>query len=125
MLNVEKSRWGNVKKPLSVELTIRHQEPNLEYRGSVTYANEDTREFGFSGALDGKPYAMSRSFGDGTITLQRVDALSFQSTFRTADGQTTETARTTLARDGKTMTRQLTVQSPEGKKSWTEIYEKR
>lgn len=124
-LNVSRSKWGNLNKPVSVVLTIEHQEPNLSYHGFVLYANEDQRDFGFSGAIDGKPYAMSRSFGEGEIVLVRVNDRTIESTFRTADGNYVETARTTVSRDGLTLQRQLKLVSPEGTKKWTEIYERR
>lgn len=124
-LNVARSKWGNVNRPVSVLLTIDHQEPKLSYHGSVLYANEDQREFGFSGAIDGKPYPMSRSFGEGEITLVRVNDRTVDSTFRTYDGNYIETARTTISRDGQTLERQLKLVSPEGTKKWTEIYERR
>jgi hypothetical protein len=124
-LNVEKSHWSSATKPVSVVLVIDHHEPQLKYTGTVTYANEDERSFGFDGAFDGKPYRMSRSFGEGSITLHRVDAWTVESSFRSDDGQFTETAHTTISRDGKTLTRKLTARSPGGNTSWTEIYEKR
>lgn len=124
-LNVDKSRWGATTKPFSVVIVIDHHEPAIKYKGSVTYANEESRAFGFAGAFDGKPYKMSRSFGDGEITLRRVDGLTFDSTFRSDDGQYIETARTSMSRDGKMLTRKLTVKAPDGTKSWFEVYEKR
>jgi len=122
---VEKSRWGQASRPSSVVIVIDHHEPEIQYHGAVTYINEDTRAFGFTGAFDGKPYKMSRSFGDGMITLRRVDEYTFDSTFRTGDGLYTETARTSISRDGKTLTRKLTVRSADGSKSWVEVYDKR
>jgi hypothetical protein len=124
-LNVEKSRWGSASKPFSVVIVIDHREPRIQYHGDVTYANEDERTFGFSGAFDGKPYRMSRSFGDGMITLRRLDESTVDSTFRTDDGLYTETARTSISRDGKTLTRKLTMRAPDGNTSWTEVYDKR
>lgn len=124
-LNVEKSKWGGMTKPVSVALEIVHKEPMLNYHGVVMYANEDTREFAFSGALDGTEYAMSRSFGDGMITLRRIDAWTVESTFRTPDGLYRETAQTTISRSGRTLTRRLRLHSPGGRKSWTEVYERR
>jgi hypothetical protein len=123
-LNVAKSSWGGVNKPLSVILEIVHKEPMLNYHGVVQYASEDTRDFAFSGALDGSSYAMSRSYGDGMITLRRIDAWTVESTFRSNDGLYTETAQTTVSRSGRTLTRRLRVQGPEGRKSWTEVYER-
>ncbi len=108
-----------------VVLTIDHKEPNIEYRGSVVYANEDSREFGFFGAFDGKPYAMSRSFGSGSIVLKRVDGLAFDSVFTTEDGRYAEKTRTDLSRDGKTLTRQIRLESKDGNKSWTEVYDRK
>jgi len=124
-LNVDKSTWGTATRPQSVIVVIEHNEPNLQYRGTVTYANEDARDFGFSGAVDGKGYAMSRSYGEGTITLRRMDPWTIESVFKTEDGGSIETARTAISRDGKTLTRRLRLQSPEGVKTWTEIYERR
>lgn len=124
-LSVEKSKWGSANKPVSVVLTIEHNEPSIHYHGNVTYANEDERPFAFSGSFDGKPYPMSRSFGEGLITLSRLDPHTVESVFRTNDGAFTETARTTISRDGRMLTRLLRVTSPEGTKKWTEIYEKR
>lgn len=124
-LNVSRSKWGNVNKPVSVMLTIDHQEPKLSYHGTVQYANEDERDFVFSGAIDGKPYPMSRSFGNGEIVLVRVDGRTIDSTFRTPEGNYVETARTIVSRDGRVMERRLKLVSPEGTKRWTEIYERR
>lgn len=124
-LNVGKSRWGSMAKPISVVMTIEHREPRLDYHGVVQYANEDTREFTFSGSMDGSAYAMSRSFGDGMITLRRIDAWTFESVFRTTDGRFVETAQTTIARSGRTLTRRLRLQAPDGRKNWTEHYDRR
>ncbi len=124
-LNVEKSRWGSATKPVAVVVVIDHHGDEIQYHGSVTYANEETRAFGFGGMFDGKPYRMSRSYGDGEITLRRVNLSTFDSVFHSDDKQYMEMARTSVSRDGKLLTRKLTVRSPEGSKSWTEIYDKR
>lgn len=124
-LNVNKSHWGSTPKPHSVVLVIDHKEPSLEYHGTVVYANEDAREFGFFGAFDGRSYAMTRSFGSGSITLKRIDGQTFDSVFRTEDGRSVEKTRTILSRDGKTLTRQIRVESADGSKNWTEIYDRR
>lgn len=124
-LNVEKSKWGSVNKPHSVVLAIEHNEPNLHYHGVVVYANEEDRTFGFSGAFDSKAYPMSRSFGDGEIVLTRIDSVSFDSVFRSADGVTVETTRTTISRDGKTLTRSVKLKSASGTQKWLEVYEKK
>lgn len=123
-LNVEHSRWGQMRKPISVVLHITHHEPYLKYSGEVLYANEDVRDFSFDGAVDGKEHAMTRSFGPGRIIIHRVDLTTILSVMKSDDGQYVETARTSMTQDGKRMTRSLRLQSPEGVKTWTEIYEK-
>ena len=123
-LNIEKSHWGSKPKPLSVVLVIEHKDPALQYRGTVTHGNEDTRDFSFIGAIDGKEYPMVSSIGPGSAVLRRVDANTFESAFRSADGTRLETARTSLSRDGKSLTRQIHQQTPEGTRTWTEVYER-
>lgn len=124
-LNVEKSQWGTVKKPHSVVLIIEHRDPALRYHGSVVYASEESRDFAFDGALDGKEYAMTRSYGPGLITLKRLDAFTFESVFTSEDGLYVENTRTTVSMDGRTLTRRYRLRSPEGVKTWTELYERR
>ena len=123
-LNVDKSEWGSAKKPQSVVLRIEHAEPALRYSGSVTYLNEDVRDFTFDGAIDGKAYSMTRSYGAGTVVLRRIDAATFESVFRTDDKTYVETVRTTLLRSGRDLTRRVHLETPQGSTSWTEIYER-
>ena len=123
-LNVEKSHWGSKPKPQSVTLFIEHNEPMLRYRGTVTHTNEDTRDFTFEGTIDGRPYSMMGSGGMGTVVLRRVDLNTFESVFRNADGSYIETARNSLSRDGRLLTRQIRLRTPEGTETWTEVYER-
>ena len=123
-LNVDKSEWGSAKKLQDVVLHIEHKEPALRYSGSVTYLNEDTRGFTFDGAIDGKAYPMTRSYGSGTVVLRRIDALTFESVFRTNDNAYVENVRSTLSRGGRDLTRRVRLETPQGSTSWTEIYER-
>lgn len=121
-LNVEKSSWGTRPKPLDVLLHIRHREPTLAYSGVVFYSSEDARPFAFSGAIDGKPHPMDRSFGTGTVILRRIDAVTFESVFRSSDGDSVETTRTTVTLDGRTLTRRIHLESRGMTSDSTEIY---
>ena len=121
-LNVDKSQWGVAKRPQSVVLHIEHAEPALRYSGSVAYLNEETRDFAFEGAIDGKAYPMTRSYGTGTAVLRRLNANTFESVFRTDDGTYVETARTTLSRNGRDLTRKVHLETSEGSTTWTEVY---
>lgn len=124
-LNVAKSNWGKKAKPQSVEVTIEHSEPDLKYSGVAVDAQEHTRHFEFAGKIDGKEYPVAREYGEGKITLKRANPATLNSEFRSTDGRFVERATTTLSKDGKTLTRQMRLKSPDGNLSWTEIYEKR
>ena len=125
-LNVEKSRWGKHPKPHSVVVNIVHNEPALKYSGIAVAANgEDTREFSFEGAIDGKEYLITGAFGEGKIAIRRVSPTTTASVFKSNDGNVVETATTTVSADGRTLRREIKVKGPEGEMSWTEIYERR
>lgn len=123
-LNVERSRWGKVQKPVSVVLQIQHAEPHLTYSGTVIYSNEDMRTFAFDGAIDGREYHMDRSYGSGSIVTRRLNSQAIKSVFHSEDGRFTETATTTISAGGTVLTRQLQVDGPGGRRSWTEVYDK-
>lgn len=123
-LNVEKSHWSHGARPGDVVIMIETRGDQIKYRGTVIYSSEDVRIFEFDGAFDGKPYRMSRSYGDGYIRLHRVDAYTFEATSLTDNGRYSETTRTTISRDGKSLTRKVSVQSVDGNQSWTEVYNK-
>lgn len=125
-LNVEKSKWGDVQKPVSILVTVNHKEPEIKYSGTMVYAGgEDTRTFAFSGAIDGKEYPMTRSFGDGKVSTTRVNPRTTASVFRSNDGRWEENIRTTISRDGKEMRRSIHRKGPEGELEWTEVYERK
>jgi len=101
LLNLQRSRYGNLRKPLAIVIQIDHNEPALSYAGSITSADEDTREFGYVGAIDGKQYPVGRSYGDGKIVFRRHDRYTLISVFKSDDGKYAETARTSVSADGK------------------------
>jgi len=124
-LNIQKSRWGNVQRPFSILVTVEHKEPVLKYSGTMVYSGgEDTRTFAFSGAIDGREYPITRSFGKGKIVIQRINNWTIEAKFRSDDGQRSEVVRTSLSRDGKVMRRSIRRNGPEGELSWTEVYER-
>ena len=67
---------------------------------------------------------MTRSYGVGSAVLRRIDGSTFEAVFRTADGEYVETARTSLSRNGATLTRKVQLKTPQGSSAWTEIYER-
>ncbi len=125
-LNLDKSSWGQVQKPLAITVTIEHREPAIRYTGTIVYAaGEDTRTFSFQGAIDGKEYPITRSFGSGKIRIRRVNARTTESVFRSDDGQWEEVTRTSISVDGKTLRREIRRKGPPGELRWTEVYDKR
>lgn len=124
-LNVERSKWGQVPKPVSIIVTIDHKEPAISYTGTMVYVDgEETREFDFDGAIDGKEYPLTRNFGEGKIVVQRVNDATITSEFKTDDGKWQESVRTTVTRDGKVMRRMIERKGPSDNLAWMELYEK-
>jgi len=122
-LNIEKSKWGKVKKPTSVMLEIQHNDPALKYWGRVVDADSEGREFHFEGAIDGREYPTHGAFADGKIAFQHKPGYIVVSTFRSNDGLLSETAETSVSPDGKSLTRRVRLIRPDGELKWTEIYD--
>jgi hypothetical protein len=124
-LNVKKSSWSAMRKPEMVVLQIQHHEPELRLEGTVEHANEESRHFAFAGAVNGKDYPAQRSYGNGTVSIRRVNELTLTSTFRSSDGQYVEVTEIAASRDGHTLTQRIHLTTPSGKRAWTEVYERR
>ena len=124
LLNVEKSRWDGVQAPVSLVLEIDHKEPRLKYHGHITYASGRERDFYFDGALDGKDYPMTRSYASGLVSLKRFELHTFKSEFRSTDGRYVESAEVRLSVNSRRLTRKVRLDTPEGARSWTEVYER-
>ncbi len=131
-LNVAKSRWGKHPKPTSAEVTIEHHEPAFKYSGTIIFPNgvnteggEDARTFTFNGAIDGNSYPVGGTLAEGSMAFRRVSANTIESNFQAADGKLTETARTTISGDGKTLIREMRAKNPTGETTWTELYDRK
>lgn len=129
-LNVAKSRWGKHPKPISSVVTIEHHEPALKYSGTLHFQDgesggEESRTFGFDGAIDGKEYPVTGNLVDGKMVFRRVSPNSITSDFKSNDGKVLETAKTTISADGKTLYRDMRAKGPNGEISWAEVYDRR
>jgi hypothetical protein len=121
-LNVERSSWGRKRKPQSVAVTVEHNEPALKYFGTVTDDIEGGgRPFKLEATVDGKEYP----YREGKISIRRIDSHTTVSAYRSDDGTIVENARTTLSKDGRTLTRQIEAKGPDATMKWTEVYERR
>jgi hypothetical protein len=123
-LNVAKSDWGKKPPPQSVVVQVQHNEPELKYSGTSVNQEGGESAFDFAGTLDGRERPSEGSYGPGKITLKRVNPFTISSEFRTNDGKYSENTVTTVSQDGKTVTRRMSVDGPDGKASWTEVYDK-
>src|SRR3954453_11441080 len=119
-LNVERSKWGKMKKPQNVDVTIEHNEPTFKYSGTVTSEGEPVHTFEFSGAIDGKMYPVNDTYGPGMLSIKRVNRSTLSSVSKSSDGKHEVNATTYLSEDARTLTRRITEKLPAGWVSWTE-----
>jgi hypothetical protein len=124
ILNIEKSKWGEKHRPQSVQIRIQHDEPALKYTGTVTDAPGVVTKFDFDGAIDNKEYQITDAGVQRTVRIKRISLLTTSTTITSPDGKITENATTTISQDGKTLTRNIILKTPEGTMKWTEVYDK-
>lgn len=111
---------------------MEHHEPALKYSGNIISPNgengepgESTLTYAFDGAIDGKEYPVTGTLADGKIVFKRVNDHTITSDFKSSDGKLTQSARTTISPDGKTLTRVMHEQGPHGEVNWTEVYDRK
>jgi hypothetical protein len=127
-LNVKRSTWGDKPSPTRVDLTIQHNEPSFKYSGTAQPPDERAAStFEFSGAIDEKEYTVTENGKAARkVRYKRTGDNTIEGVFMGTDGTSAEMTRTTLARDGKTLVRNVRIKLPDGRVStWTEVYEKK
>lgn len=123
-LNLQKSKWAQKPAPMREELKIEHNEPKLKYTGTVVDTGENETTYVFDGAIDGKDYPVKVGQGEQRATFKRLSPTTISSTLKTTDGKSEESTTTAISMDGKTLIRKVTLKAPDGKRSWTEVYDK-
>jgi hypothetical protein len=125
-LNVKESDWGRgMKAPQNIVIQVQHSEPKLRYQGEITPTLEaQSSTFTFDGAIDEKDYTVKEDNAELKMRFKRDNDYRITSTKTTSDGKTLETAVMVVSHDGKRLTRRITADTREGKKTWTEVYDK-
>lgn len=123
-LNIEKSKWGEKHRPQSVQIEIRHSEPELKYSGTVTDASGLVTKFAFDGAIDDKEYQVKDGSAVRNVRIKRISPVTTATTMKSTDGKITENTTTTISQDGKMLTRHIILKTPEGTTKWTEVYDR-
>jgi hypothetical protein len=125
VLNVKESSWGKKKAPQNIAVDIQHQDPQFKYTGELTPTLEGQRTtFSFDGAVDGKEYTLKEDEVQRKVKIERQNDYTLKTTATSMDGKSVETSTTSISRDGKRLTRRITLKTPEGTATWTEVYDK-
>lgn len=123
-LNTAKSSWGHKPRPTNVVVKIEGGDPDYRYSGTITDPNGEESRFDVACPVDGQEHAVKTSYGSGKMSIRRVNAYTTTATFRSDDGKYSETATTTVSRDGRELTRRLQNKGPDGAATWTEVYDR-
>ncbi|HET8550565.1 MAG TPA: hypothetical protein VFL57_21285 [Bryobacteraceae bacterium] len=125
VLNIKESKWGKKKAPQNIVIDIQHQDPRLKYTGELTSTLEgQATTFSFDGAIDGQEYTLTEDQVQRKLKVERQNDFTIRTTATSMDGKSVETAATSLSRDGRRLTRRITLRSPEGEATWVEVYDK-
>ncbi len=127
-LNVKRSTWGDKPSPVRVDIKVEHNEPAFKYFGSSQAPDErDAATFEFSGAIDDKAYPVTENGKTARkARFKRSADNTVEAVYFGPHGKEAEKTRMTLARDGKTLVRQVRVKLPDGRvNTWREVYEKK
>lgn len=125
VLNQKASQWNKKKPPQNITIDIQHNDPKFKYDGTLQQDDEgQTSQFHFDGAIDNKEYTTKQDQVERKIVVKRKNDMSIESTATSMDGKSVETSTTSISRDGKRLTRRITLKAPEGSATWTEVYDK-
>lgn len=122
VLNVDKSSFGKLKKPVSVTLDSK-QDGNMLQSQTTTNDEQGHRTVEGQWFLDGKEHPVQiggtgkqKTYWQGNtlVNVQRSD-----------DGKFEQTVRLSLSADGKTCTQKFSSKDPNGNTSGTWIWEKK
>ncbi len=107
-LNPPKSRFSKGDLPLSLVLTITADGPNgIQYSSKNRLTNGSSGGANFIARFDGKDYPVTGAPSYNMVSIQRIDANTFNVKMK-KDGQVIVDTTYTVAPDGKSLTRRGT-----------------
>jgi hypothetical protein len=102
-MNPTKSRYSPGPTPKDVTVKVDSDGNGVRIDADGTNADGTASHVEYSAKFDGKNYPIIGTYAD-TVSVERIDANTMQSTLRKKDGQLMMTVITTISADGKTRT---------------------
>ncbi len=102
-MNPAKSKYSPGPAPKSLTVKVDSDENNFNVSADGTDADGKPTHVAYSAKLDGKDYPVTGLPYAETVSVQRVDAATVQSTLKKG-GQVVMTVTTAVSKDGKTRT---------------------
>ncbi|MBI1940130.1 MAG: hypothetical protein HYS33_01330 [Acidobacteria bacterium] len=102
-MNPAKSKYSPGPAPKSVTVKLDADENSVKLISDGTDAEGSPTHVEFSAKFDGKDYPITGVPNADTISAERIDASTIQTTTKKA-GQVVMTVRSTVSKDGKTRT---------------------
>jgi hypothetical protein len=121
-LNVAKSTFGKMPKPVGVSLEVTHNgEGYHSIQKTVTIDHGMTATEG-DWYLDGQLHTIPAG---NMTTVSKWDGSTLVSERKSTDGKYQETLKLTVSSDGKTATEHLTVKTPDGTNNSTLVWDRK
>ncbi len=98
-----KSKYSPGPAPKSITVKVDADENSIKLTSDGTDAEGSPTHIEFSAKFDGKDYPITGVPNADTVSVERIDASTLQTTSKKA-GQVVMTVRTTVSKDGKTRT---------------------
>lgn len=121
-LNLSKSSFGKMPKPVGVSLTVTR-----EGEGYHSIQKTSTMDHGMTASegdwyMDGQQHTIP---GGNMTTMSKWDGSTLISERKSTDGKYQETLKLTVSSDGKTAIERLTVRTPDGTNNSTLVWDRK
>jgi hypothetical protein len=113
-MNSAKSKYSPGPAPKSITVKVDADENGMKVVSDGTDAEGNPTHIEFNAKFDGKDYPITGVPNADTISAERIDASTLQTTTKKA-GQVVMTVRSTVSKDGKTRTSTFKGIDPQGR----------